>query len=235
MRNALAGRSWLALREALERLDREGCRVAVLSGAGGTFCSGADLADPGDQETGTFGSARRLASAHRTLRALGTVGYPVLAAVEGYAVGIGWALALACDVVVAAEDAVFLAPFLSRGVLPDGGSWWRLERAWGAHRTAEVLLTGRPVTAAELHGAGLVSRVVPSGTAQAVADELAATTAALPRRTVALAKRMLREGEALAVDQALDLELQLATRNATTGNPAEGRAAFLERRAPRWP
>ncbi|MCW2780309.1 MAG: enoyl-CoA hydratase/carnithine racemase [Marmoricola sp.] len=232
VRNAAGTQTWPELLAAVDALEQEGCRAAVLVGQGGTFCSGGDLKDDGAGGLGSFASHQRVASAHVTLKRIRTLSFPVIAAVEGHAVGIGWSLALACDFVVAAEDAVFAAPFLGRGVPPDGGGWWRLQRALGTQFVAELLLSGRSVSAQELHGHGLVAQVTGPGAAESVAVGLSRSIVRHPAETVALSKRLLREGESLTFDQALDTELMTAALNAQSGYPEEGRRAFLEHREP---
>jgi enoyl-CoA hydratase len=178
VRNAVDRATAAGLADAFRAFDADpAAAVAVLTGAGGTFCAGADLtafaagegnrvAPDGD---GPMGPTR--------LR----LGKPVLAAVEGYAVAGGLELALWCDLRVAAEDAVF-GVFCRRWGVPlvDGGTV-RLPRLVGLGRALDLILTGRPVPAAEAHAIGLADRVVPAGTARAAAEQLAAELAALPQ------------------------------------------------------
>ena len=178
VRNAVDGPTAAALAEAFREFDAdEGASVAVLCGAGGTFCAGADLKAvggplgnrAGPDSDGPMGPTRmRLAK-------------PVIAAIAGYAVAGGLELALWCDLRVAEEDAV-LGVFCRRWGVPliDGGTV-RLPRLIGLSRALDMILTGRPVPAAEALQAGLVNRVVPRGQARAAAQELAAQLAALPQ------------------------------------------------------
>jgi enoyl-CoA hydratase len=203
VRNAVDRATAEALAEAFRAFDDDGdACVAVLTGAGGTFCAGADLkaiaagapnrvAEDGD---GPMGPTRlRLRK-------------PVIAAIEGYAVAGGLELALWCDLRIAAENAV-LGVFCRRWGVPliDGGTV-RLPRIVGLGRALDLILTGRPVGAAEALAIGLVNRVVPPGRARATAEELAAEIAAFPQmclradRANALGQFGLDEGEALVAE-----------------------------------
>lgn len=178
-RNAVDGPTALALFEAFEAFERDdSASVAVLWGAGGTFCAGADLKAIGTPDTnpthpsgqGPMGPTRMVLSK------------PVIAAVSGYAVAGGLELALWCDLRVVEEDAVF-GVFCRRWGVPliDGGTV-RLPRLVGHSRAMDMILTGRPVDAAEALAFGLANRVVPRGQARRAAEELAAELAALPQQ-----------------------------------------------------
>lgn len=178
-RNAVDGPTALALFDAFETFERDDtASVAVLWGAGGTFCAGADLKAIGTPDTnpthssgpGPMGPTRMVLSK------------PVIAAVSGYAVAGGLELALWCDIRVAEEDAVF-GVFCRRWGVPliDGGTV-RLPRLIGHSRAMDMILTGRAVGAAEALSFGLANRVVPHGQARAAAEDLAADLAALPQQ-----------------------------------------------------
>jgi enoyl-CoA hydratase len=178
VRNAVDRETAAALADAFRAFDADdGAAVAVLTGAGGTFCAGADLhrvaAGDGNRVEpdgdGPMGPTR--------LR----LGKPVIAAVEGHAVAGGLELAIWCDLRVASATAVF-GVFCRRWGVPlvDGGTV-RLPRLVGLGRALDLILTGRPVDAAEAHAIGLADRVVPAGTARTAAETLAADLAALPQ------------------------------------------------------
>jgi enoyl-CoA hydratase len=177
VRNAVDGPTAQALAEAFRAFDADPDQaVAVLYGAGGTFCAGADLKAVGtdsgnrveEQGDGPMGPTRM------------QLGKPVIAAIEGHAVAGGLELAAWCDLRVAAADAV-LGVFCRRWGVPliDGGTV-RLPRLIGTSRAMDLILTGRPVDAAEAERIGLVNRVVPSGTARAEAEALAASLVGFP-------------------------------------------------------
>jgi 2-(1,2-epoxy-1,2-dihydrophenyl)acetyl-CoA isomerase len=200
VRNALREQDWARLAELVVQAGRDdGVRALVLTGDGGFFSAGFDLkhrrAGPADRSLGLVA---------RAVLALVDSRKPVVAAVEGGAVGGGWGLALSCDLVVAAEDAFFAPPFVSRGLVPDVGLGWLLARSIGRHRANELILLGQRVPAAEAKGMGLVQRLAPPGQAVPVAEELAARLAALPSRTQRIARTMVRD----AADQDLEAALR---------------------------
>jgi enoyl-CoA hydratase len=205
-RNAVDRATAEELAEAFRGFDADASQhVAVLTGAGGTFCAGADLTtldnrieDDGD---GPMGPTRMRLSK------------PVIAAVEGYAVAGGLELALWCDLRVAAEDATF-GVFCRRWGVPliDGGTV-RLPRLIGTSRALDLVLTGRPVDAAEADRIGLVNRVVPSGTALAAAQRLAAELAALPQHCLRHDRASLLDQEGLEEGAALRRELEHGRRS----------------------
>ncbi len=204
-RNAVDGATAAELAAAFRAFDAdEEAAVAVLYGAGGTFCAGADLKAVGTptgnrvEETGDgpMGPTR--------LR----LGKPVVAAIEGHAVAGGLELALWCDLRVAAADAV-LGVFCRRWGVPliDGGTV-RLPRLIGAGRALDLVLTGRPVAAEEAERIGLVNRVVAPGTARAEAEALARSLAAFPQECLRQDRLSLLEQEGLPEPEALQVELR---------------------------
>ena len=223
-RNAVDGPTAAALVEAFGAFEEdESQRVAVLYGAGGTFCSGADLKKVGTPEgnqveesgDGPMGPTRmRLAK-------------PVLAAVEGYAVAGGLELALWCDLRIAAEDATF-GVFCRRWGVPliDGGTV-RLPRLVGTGRALDLVLTGRPVGASEALAMGLVDRVVPTGSARTAAEALARELSELPQECLRNDRLSLLEQEGLPEDEAMANELRHGLRSLQAG-ALEGAARFAE-------
>ncbi|MGW0914545.1 crotonase/enoyl-CoA hydratase family protein [Streptomyces sp. NPDC002784] len=204
-RNAVDGPTAAELADAFREFEAdEEARVAVLWGAGGTFCAGADLKALGtgrsnqvtEDGDGPMGPTRMRLSK------------PVIAAVAGYAVAGGLELALWCDLRVAEEDAVF-GVFCRRWGVPliDGGTV-RLPRLIGTSRALNMILTGRPVAAPEAYGMGLVNRVVPPGTARAQAEALAATIAAFPQACLRADRASVLDQEGLAEGAALRSELR---------------------------
>jgi enoyl-CoA hydratase len=201
VRNAVDGPTAAALAGALREFDADdGASVAVLCGEGGTFCAGADLkavGGPAGNRTEPDGDGPMGPTRMRLAK-------PVIAAIAGHAVAGGLELALWCDLRVAEEDAV-LGVFCRRWGVPliDGGTV-RLPRLIGLSRALDMILTGRPVSAAEALQSGLVNRVVPRGQAVAAAQELAAQIAALPQaclrsdRMSAIEAVSLGDGEAMA-------------------------------------
>ncbi len=203
VRNAVDGPTAHTLTEVFREFDEDAtAAVAVLHGEGGTFCSGADLKALGsprgndaESPSGPMGPTRLRLSK------------PVIAAVSGHAVAGGLELALWCDLRVADDDAVF-GVFSRRWGVPlvDGGTV-RLPRLIGASRAMDLVLTGRPVAAAEALDIGLVNRVVPSGTSRAAAEALALELAAFPQVCLRQDRLSLLEQEGLPVEEALANEL----------------------------
>ena len=228
-RNALA----LPLREAMhDALDAamadDGVRAVVVTGAGGTFCSGGDISGM-DVKTPLDGRERmRLSHGLIRLMVMGSV--PIVAAVEGFCVGAGLSLACACDTVVAAEDARFMAGVGKVGLIPDLGLPWTLPARIGPGRARQFFLYGTQVGAAEAERIGLVDAVVPKGGALEAAMERARFLAAQAPLPIALTKKILADG----LERALEEEREFQTLCFLTPDHAEGKAAFLEKREPRF-
>jgi 2-(1,2-epoxy-1,2-dihydrophenyl)acetyl-CoA isomerase len=218
-------------------------RAVVLTATGRHFCTGADLraarAGP-DRPEGApelvVGDVGRMLrdGAQRMVAAVLDCEKPVIAAVNGTAAGIGAHLALACDLVVAAEGARFIEIFVRRGLVPDGGGCWLLPRLIGLHKAKELMLLGDDLPAPEAERLGLVNRVVPGDQLAEVAGAWAARLASGPTRSIALTKALLNRSldsdRATALhDEATAQELNMGTRDAQ-----EGVAAFVERRDPTY-
>ncbi|MEV0277041.1 crotonase/enoyl-CoA hydratase family protein [Streptomyces sp. NPDC050610] len=221
VRNAVDGPTAAALADAFREFEADDrARAAVLWGEGGTFCAGADL-----KAIGT-GRGNRVAADGD-----GPMGptrmrltKPVIAAVSGHAVAGGLELALWCDLRVAEEGAV-LGVFCRRWGVPlvDGGTV-RLPRLIGASRAMDLVLTGRPVPAAEAYGMGLVNRLVPPGRSRAEAERLAADIARFPQTCLRADRASLLEQEGLPLDAAMAFELEYGVM--ALGEAAEGAARF---------
>jgi 2-(1,2-epoxy-1,2-dihydrophenyl)acetyl-CoA isomerase len=231
-RNALDEQSWKGIYDAFARAREPSVRAIVISGTGTTFCAGADLNSIKKSGKSVYSSAARLSMAHEVLLAIFESPKPTMAAVEGGAVGIGWALALACDIVIASSTAFFSSPYLSRGLVPDGGIGWFLQQSVGWHRAMDVLLSPNRITAAQASGLGLVSRMAPDGQAQSSALTLARELAAGPTDTIELLKGLMRRNAAQSLRSYLANEKDSYVLNSFTPNPDEGVQAFLEKRAP---
>ena len=211
---------------------RDDVRAVILTGAGSCFCVGADFAAGAE----TF--ARRDEpefSADPIAFPAWDVRKPVIAAMNGHAIGIGLTLAMQCDIRLVAADAKLAFSHVRRGVLPDAHSHWTVPRAIGFARTAELFLTGRHVLGEEAAAMGLASRALPAAdvlpAAREIARDIAVNCAPL---SVALSKRLLWEGRGLARDEVGWRET--AYHHLVMGRPdaLEGVMAFLERRPPRW-
>lgn len=241
--NALSFRLVDELHDALDELQHDTtCRVVVLTGAGRGFCSGLDLADSAtgaSTAAGTTGpragllSQARIAELPQTLRRLPQ---PVIAAVNGPAYGGGFALALACDIRLAAPEARFCTQFIKVGIGGcDIGISYTLPRLIGASRAFELMLTARAVDAEEAERIGLVSEVVPAGSLLDRALELAATICGYTPFGVAMTKEVMWSNlDAPSLEAAIHLENRTQILATTGGEMAEAARAFLEKRPPSW-
>jgi 2-(1,2-epoxy-1,2-dihydrophenyl)acetyl-CoA isomerase len=227
--NATMRRELLAALKAARR--DEAVRAVVLTGEGRGFCSGADLR--GGEGERQF--RRVLTTEYNPLiAAIRELPKPVIAAVNGVAAGAGVSLALACDLVWAAEDARFIQAFVKIGLVPDSGSTRTLVRALGRHRAAELILTGEPLPAAEAHDAGLVNAVVPGAELAAAAGQVAARLASGPTRAIGYAKRLINDAEDASLESSMAMEAGFQELAGRTDDHAEGVAAFGEKREPRF-
>ncbi|MCJ2136316.1 enoyl-CoA hydratase-related protein [Methylobacterium sp. J-026] len=223
-RNALDRAAYAGLTAALDAAGRdEAVRAVVLTGAGGCFTAGNDLRDFQDVETA--GDSPGLTF----LKALRACPKPVLAAVEGHAVGIGTTLLLHCDLAYAGAGARFRLPFTALGLSPEGGSSYLLPLAAGTKRAAELLLLGEPFTAQDAVSAGLINAAVPEGAALDTAMARARSLAALPPASITATKRALRRGHDDSVARALAEEAQVFHALRRSPEAQAAFAAFLRR------
>ena len=228
-RNAVNRAVSLAMADALDLLDGDaGLRAGIVTGRGGNFCSGMDLKAFVDGE-------------RPELEGRGFAGLceappqkPLIAAVEGYALAGGFELALACDLIVAADNAVFGLPEVARGLVAGSGGLLRLGRRMPAGIALEYALTGAPMPAATAREWGLVNRLVPSGTALDAALELAGEIAANAPLSTAMTKRIMRESRLWPDDEMFALQSPLSESVISSQDAQEGARAFAEKRAPKW-
>jgi enoyl-CoA hydratase len=217
--------------EAVRRLDADpDARVGILRGEGRAFCSGADLSTVAEGGGESLGSAEQSFAGFVSMpRAT-----PIVASVHGYALAGGLELALACDVVVAAEGTWFGLPEVTRGLIPAAGGAIRLPRLVPEKRALEIILTGRRFDADEALALGLVSRVVPgedlASATRALADAIAVNAPAAVRESLAL----VRATRGLTEAEAWDHSASAWRAVLATDDAREGAQAFLERREPRW-
>ena len=228
-RNALAMPMRQAIVDAMERIegDRD-IRAVVLTGAGGTFSAGGDIS--GMNAADLAAGRERFRVTHRMVRLLIKASKPVVAAVEGYAVGAGLSVALCCDTIIAGEGAQLAAGFGRVGLVADLGMLHTLPLRVGQGRARQILLYGERMRATEALGIGLVDQVVPDGTALAAALERARLFADMAPLPVAMTKQYLAAG----LDAALEWERDTQAALFMTADHAEGKAAFMEKRAARF-
>jgi 2-(1,2-epoxy-1,2-dihydrophenyl)acetyl-CoA isomerase len=208
-------------------------RCLILTGNGRAFCAGQDLKER--QEPGATDLAAELRHHYNPIvRSLRRLEKPVVAAVNGVAAGAGCSLAIACDILIASEKASFIEVFTKVGLVPDTGSSWFLPRLVGYARAAEMVFTADPVDAATAERIGLVNRVVAAEQLMPEARALGLRLAAAPPLALALAKRALNRALESDLDSALDHEAQLQGIAGRSRDHAEGVAAFVEKRQPRF-
>ncbi|QOV37660.1 enoyl-CoA hydratase/isomerase family protein [Streptomyces ferrugineus] len=212
-------------------------RAVVLTGTGRGFCAGADLrgtaSDGAERVAGDVARTIRL-GAQRLIASVLDCEKPVIAAVNGTAAGLGAHLALACDLVLAAESARFIEVFVRRGLVPDGGGAYLLPRLVGPHRAKELMFFGDALTATDAERLGLVNRVVPDGELDKTAREWAERLANGPTRALALTKQLVNAS--LDSDRATAFAAEAAAQeiNMTTRDAREGVRGFVERRSPEY-
>lgn len=235
-RNAVDLPTLAALRAAVDAAAGDAAvRVLVLTGSGDAFCAGADLAATSAEDSARFDVTAMLRAYNNpVVLALRACPKPVIARVRGPAAGVGMNFALACDLIVASEDATFAQAFVRVGLAPDGGSTYLLPRLVGYHKAFELMALGEPLGAADAARLGIVARVVPAAELDAAVDALAARLAAAPRGAVAAIKAGLQGGETADLATALDAEAVRQDACFHAPDFVEGVTAFLTRRPARF-
>jgi enoyl-CoA hydratase len=230
--NALSFDLLDALARALEDLDADRTAHAIVITGSGTraFAAGADIRELATQTSTSLRDGGRFAAWER----VAAIGLPLIAAVRGFALGGGCELAMACDMIVAADDATFGQPEIRLGVMPGAGGTQRLTRAIGKARAMELILTGRSIGAVEAEALGLVTMVVPAEATLDAALELAARIAAMPPLAVRAAVAAVRNAQQPGLTDGIAREREAFFRLFDTRDQSEGMAAFVEKRSPVW-
>jgi 2-(1,2-epoxy-1,2-dihydrophenyl)acetyl-CoA isomerase len=234
--NAQLGADLLAALTELAQDDT--VRAVTITGAGRAFSSGADLKDMSGGELTPDGRPdvyKTLTERyHPIMHAIREMGKPVLASVNGPAVGIGCSLALCCDLIVASESAYFLLAFVNIGLVPDGGSSLFVPTRVGMARASELMMLGERLPAPQALDWGLINRVFPDGELAAESAALAARLAAGPTSSYAGSKRQLNNWLYTRMPEQLELEAQIQQEMAGSDDFVEGATAFIQKRAPRF-
>ncbi len=217
---------------ALKEARDPDVRAVVLTGAGRGFCVGQDL-NEFREEAGDI-AARLRSTYNPNVLALRALEKPVIAAVNGPAAGAGLSLACACDMRIVSARATFVPAFINIGLVPDTGGSYFVARLLGYARAFEWLASGRRLTAAEAHAWGLVSEVVEADALAERAAEVAGSLAAMPTRGIGMTKRLLDRATTSTLEEHLEREAQLQAAAARSEDFAEGVAAFVEKREPRF-
>jgi len=229
--NALNGPTMDALCEALEKLDRdEAVRVIVVTGSERAFAAGADIGEMSGASPIDMLRTNRIAQWDRVRK----ITKPVIAAVAGWCLGGGCELAMALDIIIAAESARFGQPEIKIGVMPGAGGTQRLPRAIGKSKAMEMILTGEPITAAEAERIGLVSRVVTDELLVEDALALAAEIAKRAPLALRLAKESVNAAFEMGLTDGLAHERRLFYLLFSSDDQKEGMTAFLEKRDPNF-
>ena len=234
--NAIGALTRKQLGEAIKQVERDDAvRVVVLTGSGRAFCSGADVTEmmadgAGMRTPEDVGNVLR-SEYMPMLTRLRTMPKPVIAAMNGPAVGIGASYALACDIRIATPEAYLLEAFINIGLAPDGGVSWLLPRLAGTGIAYEMFFTGKPLSATDAYRLGVINRLVPAERLEAEVRELAGHLASQPRQALAGAKRAVVHALESSFEEALEFESYLQEAQAASTEFAEGVQAFLARRA----
>lgn len=229
-KNALDSGLWDALRDALDAVGQDpDVRVLVVTGAGGAFCSGADLSNPGRAHP-----VRKMRVLTDIALLLHELPVPTIAKIDGVAVGAGWNLALGCDFVVATPRSTFSQIFARRGLSPDLGGSWLLPKLVGLQQAKRLALLAETIDADRAHQLNLVTWVESEGTIDAFVDDLAGRLAAGPPVALAQTKALLNEGADRTLREALAGEARAQAVNFATADAPEAFAAFAQKREARF-
>jgi len=235
--NAIGAVTRKQLGDAIKQVERDDAvRVVVLIGSGRAFCSGADVTEMAQSGDGGMRTPEDVGNVLRNeympmLTRLRTMPKPVIAALNGPAVGIGASYALACDIRIAVPEAYLLEAFINIGLAPDGGVSWLLPRLVGTGVAYEMFFTGKPLQAADAHRLGVINRLVPAEKLEAEVRELANHLASQPRQAMAAAKRAVNHALESSYEAALEFESYLQEAQAASPEFIEGVQAFLAKRA----
>jgi enoyl-CoA hydratase len=220
----------LIARHLTELTEDEATRCVILTGNEKSFAAGADIKEMAG--AGTIEMMQR--GTDKLWRAIYSCPKPVIAAVNGFALGGGCELAMTCDIIIAGESAKFGQPEVKIGIIPGGGGTQRLTRAVGKYKAMKYILTGELIGALEALATGLVSEVVPDTEVEARAVAMAAQIAELPPLAIRLAKESVLNGMEAPLGSGLAYETKLAQILFSSQDQKEGMAAFIEKRKPRF-
>lgn len=226
----------LALRDALTDAAASKARAVLITGAGRGFCAGQDL---GDRDPSKMTEAPNLGLTLKNyynplVRQIRSFEAPVICAVNGVAAGAGANVALACDIVLAADSAKFIQSFAKVGLVPDAGGSWMLTRLLGEARAKALALTAEPLTAQKAEDWGLIWKSIPADDLMTEARKLASELAAGPTFGLSRTKLAIQSATTNSLEEHLDVEAQLQKDCGESADYAEGVSSFLQKRAPEF-
>jgi len=240
-RNAISEDTMIdAIEAACARINADqNVRVAIITGAGSAFSSGGNVKDMRDKVGMFGGTAAEIRDGYRNgiqriPLAVAGLEVPIIAAVNGPAIGAGCDLAMMCDMRIAAENAVFAESFVKVGLIPGDGGAWFLPRVVGRARANEMAFTGEPVDAQTALEWGMVSRVVPAEELMTAANDLARRVAANPPTALRMTKKLIKEGEHTQLETLLEASASMQALAHQTNDHEEAVAAILEKRPPNF-
>lgn len=246
-KNALTAANWQDLDRTLQEVAvNPADRVLVITGAGGNFSSGANLSGglgpaAGDEPAKSGLTGAPAQGVIHDMRVVGELigrlqrlPKPTIAVVDGVCVGVGFGVAMACDLVLSSDRARYILAFVKRGLALDGGASWTLPRAVGLRRAKQMAFFGEPVTSAQALEWGLITEVVPADELQAVGDDWARRLANSPTTAISLIKRQLDSSFGASFEEQVEGEARAQHVAFSTNDMKEGIKAFLERREPKF-
>jgi 2-(1,2-epoxy-1,2-dihydrophenyl)acetyl-CoA isomerase len=230
--------SWVMFGEIKEAFDAAATdpdvRCVVVTGAGGAFCSGADLGDPANIVSSSGEFRERMRIIHGIVRSIIYCPKPTIAKVTGVAAGSGCNIAFGCDLIVASTDATFAELFVKRGLVVDFGGTWALTRLLPLTKAKELALLGDTITAPEADALGILNRLCAPDEIDAVVDDIAGRLTALPPQSVSMIKDNLNRATERSLEDNLEVESSSQTHAFGTEDMREAVMAFMEKREPRF-
>lgn len=235
-RNALSPAIYAAGIEAINHADSsQDIRAVVITGEGETFCAGGNLQRlQHNRSQPESVQAQSIDGLHSWIEAIRACRKPVIAAVEGAAAGAGFSLALACDMIISSQDAIYVMAYSTVGLSPDGGGSWQLARQLPRQLATELLLTGDRISAERLHALGVVNQLSSKGEALNTALQLAEKLSSRAPNVVASIKELVSDATERSLNAHLSAERDFFVRNLHHANGGEGISAFLEKRKPQF-
>lgn len=221
------------MQDELDSVEKnEEVRAIIITGSGKAFCAGQDIGEITNPDI-DFGFKQILDDHYNPIvKRIRNIEKPIIAAVNGVAAGAGANIALACDVVVASENASFIQAFSKIGLIPDSAGTFFLPRLIGFQKASALMMLGDKVSAEDAEGMGMLYKVFPSETFMEETNKIASTMANMPTKALGLTKRLLNQSMSNNLEEQLAMESKLQIESASSDDYAEGVSAFVEKRKP---